>query len=336
MISQFHSHLEKGFSGGSMKLLVTGGCGFIGSNFIRFMLGCYPNVEIVNLDKLTYAGNPENLHNIEHDPRYRFVLGDICDHAVVGEVMKGCDSVVNFAAESHVDRSIKDSSAFIMTGVEGVRVLLNASRKARIARFLQIGTDEVYGSVRGYASEESPLNPSSPYAAAKAAGDLLALAYFRTYSLPVVVTRSSNNYGPFQYPEKVIPLFITNGIEGKMFPVYGDGKNVRDWIHVLDNCRAIDIILRDGIPGEIYNIAGNNELRNIDITRMIIKELGVSNDSIMQVADRLGHDFRYAMEDKKIRKLGFVPIIPFKKGLHETVEWYRTHPEWWKPLKADE
>jgi dTDP-glucose 4,6-dehydratase len=317
-----------------MKLLVTGGCGFIGSNFIRFMFGTYSDIEIVNLDKLTYAGNPENLRDIEHDPRYRFVRGDICDSAAVEEAIEGCDTVANFAAESHVDRSIADCRAFIMTGVEGVRVLLEASRKAGVSRFVQIGTDEVYGSIRGgYTTEESPLNPSSPYAAAKAAGDLLALSYFRTYGLPVLVTRSSNNYGPYQYPEKLIPLFITNGIEGKKLPLYGDGRNVRDWIHVRDNCRAIDLVLSAGVPGEVYTIAGESELRNIDVARMIVAELGIPWDAVTPVADRPGHDFRYAMDARKIARLGFAPAIPFKAGIRETIAWYRAHPEWWRPLK---
>ena len=317
-----------------MKLLVTGGCGFIGSNFIRFMFGAYSDIEIVNLDKLTYAGNPENLRDIEHDPRYRFVRGDICDSAAVEEAIEGCDTVANFAAESHVDRSIADCRAFIMTGVEGVRVLLEASRKAGVSRFVQIGTDEVYGSIRGgYTTEESPLNPSSPYAAVKAAGDLLALSYFRTYGLPVLVTRSSNNYGPYHYPEKLIPLFITNGIEGKKLPLYGDGRNVRDWIHVRDNCRAIDIVLSAGVPGEVYTIAGESELRNIDVARMIVAELGIPWDAVTLVADRPGHDFRYAMDARKIARLGFAPAIPFKAGIRETIAWYRAHPEWWRPLK---
>ena len=317
-----------------MKLLVTGGCGFIGSNFIRLMFGTYSDIEIVNLDKLTYAGNPENLRDIEHDPRYRFVRGDICDSATVEEAIEGCNTVANFAAESHVDRSIADCRAFIMTGVEGVRVLLEASRKAGVSRFVQIGTDEVYGSIRGgYATEESPLKPSSPYAAAKAAGDLLALSYFRTYGLPVLVTRSSNNYGPYQYPEKLIPLFITNGIEGKKLPLYGDGRNVRDWIHVRDNCRAIDLVLSAGVPGEVYTIAGESELRNIDVARMIVAELGIPWDAVTPVADRPGHDFRYAMDARKIARLGFAPAIPFKAGIRETIAWYRAHPEWWRPLK---
>lgn len=318
-----------------MKLLVTGGCGFIGSNFIRLILETYPDSEIVNLDKLTYAGNPENLRDIGHDPRYRFIRGDICDPGAVGEAIEGCDAVVNFAAESHVDRSIADCRAFVMTGVEGVRVLLEASRKKRVSRFVQAGTDEVYGSVRGYATEESPLNPSSPYAAAKAAGDLLALAYHTTYGLPVMVTRSSNNYGPYQYPEKLIPLFITNGMEGKKLPLYGDGRNVRDWLHVRDNCRAIDLVLGEGAPGEIYNIAGNSELRNIDVARMIVSELGIPGNSITPVADRPGHDFRYAMDARKITRLGFVPSIHFKAGIRETITWYRSHPEWWRPLKEN-
>jgi dTDP-glucose 4,6-dehydratase len=318
-----------------MKLLITGGCGFIGSNYIRFVLDAWPDIEIVNIDKLTYAGNPENLRDIEHDPRYRFVRGDICDPDAVGNAIEGCEAVVNFAAESHVDRSITDARDFIMTGVEGVRVLLDAARQSGVSRFLQVGTDEVYGSIRGgFATEKSPLNPSSPYSAAKAAGDLLALSYYRTHRLPVLVTRSSNNYGPFQYPEKLIPLFITNGICGEKLPLYGDGRNVRDWIHVSDNCRAIDLVLTAGTPGEIYNIAGNTEIRNIDIARLIIEVLGLPGNAFTPVPDRPGHDFRYAMEAMKIARLGFEPEIPFKKGIRNTAAWYRDHPEWWRPLKG--
>jgi len=318
-----------------MRILVTGGCGFIGSNFIRFMLGKYTDVTIVNLDKLTYAGNPENLRDIEHDPRYRFVLGDICDPSAARAAMEGCDAVLNFAAESHVDRSIADANDFVMTGVMGVRVLLDTARSLKVGRFVQIGTDEVYGSIEGAAvSENAPLNPSSPYSAAKAAGDLLALAYFKTHGLPVVVTRSSNNYGPFQHPEKFIPLFITRGIEGKELPLYGNGRNVRDWLHVLDNCRAIDMVLRAGVPGEVYNIAGNNERVNIDVALKIATLLGIGEDRIQRVADRPGHDRRYAIDARKIERLGFAPSTVFSQGLRETIEWYRAHPEWWKPLKG--
>lgn len=317
-----------------MKLLVTGGCGFIGSNFIRHLLTRYPDIQVVNLDKLTYAGNPENLRDIEHDPRYQFIKGDICDRVTVDDAISGCESVVNFAAESHVDRSIAESRNFIRTGVIGVQVLLDAARNAGVSRFIQISTDEVYGSIReGVFTEESPLQPSSPYSAAKAAGDLLALSYFKTYGMPVVITRSSNNYGPWQYPEKLIPLFTTNCIERKTLPLYGDGMNVREWIHVLDNCRAIDLVMRRGVPGEVYNISSGMEMSNIGIARLIVETLGASADCIRRVADRPGHDFRYAMDCSRLRALGFIPEIDMVAGIRETVEWYRAHPAWWKRLK---
>jgi dTDP-glucose 4,6-dehydratase len=328
--------LFSGYSGtgGYMKLLVTGGCGFIGSNFIRYLLTEYTDIQVVNLDKLTYAGNPENLRDIERDPRYHFIKGDICDRATVTDAISGCDTVVNFAAESHVDRSILESRSFVRTGVIGVQVLLDAARSAEVARFIQIGTDEVYGSIReGAFTEESPLQPSSPYSAAKAAGDLLALSYYKTYGMPVVITRSSNNYGPYQYPEKLIPLFATNCIEGKTLPLYGDGANVREWIHVLDNCRGIDLVLRRGVPGEVYNISSGMELSNLGIARLIVEALGTPEDCIRRVADRPGHDFRYAMDCSKLRALGFVPKVDMVGGIRETVEWYRTHPAWWKRLK---
>ncbi len=317
-----------------MKLLVTGGCGFIGSNFIRYLLAEDPGVRVVNLDKLTYAGNPDNLEDIERNPRYRFIKGDICDRPTVDDALSGCDAVVNFAAESHVDRSIADSLSFVRTGVIGVQTLLDAARNAGVTRFVQIGTDEVYGSIReGAFTEESPLQPSSPYSAAKAAGDLLALAYFKTYRMPVMVTRSSNNYGPYQYPEKLIPLFVTNCIEGKSLPLYGDGANIREWMHVLDNCRAIHLVLRRGVPGEVYNISSGTEMSNIEIARLILDTLGVSGDCIRRVADRPGHDFRYSIDCGKLRALGFDPAVEMVSGIRETVEWYRSHPAWWKRLK---
>lgn len=320
-----------------MKLLVTGGCGFIGSNFIRHMLNTHTDVRVVNLDKLTYAGNPENLRDIEHDPRYRFVKGDICDRQTVDAAIDGCDAVLNFAAESHVDRSIADSEAFVRTGVIGVHVLLDAARRTGISRFVQIGTDEVYGSIReGLFTEDSPLRPSSPYSAAKAAGDLLALSYCKTYGMPVIITRSSNNYGPFQYPEKLIPLFITNCIEGIPLPLYGDGANVREWIHVADNCRAIDLVLQSGVPGNIYNISTGMETSNLEVARLIIQTLGVSEDCIVRVTDRPGHDFRYAMDCHKVRELGFMPEVEIEDGIRGTVGWYRAHPSWWKQLKQSE
>jgi dTDP-glucose 4,6-dehydratase len=317
-----------------MKLLVTGGCGFIGSNFIRYLLTNYSDIQVVNLDKLTYAGNLENLRDIAHDPRYSFIKGDICDHSTVADAIPGCETVVNFAAESHVDRSITASRNFVRTGVIGVQVLLDAARSAGVSRFVQISTDEVYGSIReGVFTEESPLQPSSPYSAAKAAGDLLALSYFKTYRMPIVITRSSNNYGPWQHPEKLIPLFATNCIERKTLPLYGDGLNVREWIHVLDNCRAIDLVLRRGISGEVYNISSGMEMSNIDIARLILDALGASVDCLQRVPDRPGHDFRYAMDCSKLRALGFAPAVEMVPGIRATVEWYRTHPSWWKPLK---
>jgi dTDP-glucose 4,6-dehydratase len=317
-----------------MKLFITGGCGFIGSNFIRYLLGQNKDIRIVNLDKLTYAGNPENLHTIESDSRYQFIKGDICDRNLVRKAIEGCDAVINFAAESHVDRSIADSDAFVRTGVIGVQVLLDISRIMSIPRFIQISTDEVYGSIReGEFTEESPLNPSSPYSASKAAGDLLALSYYKTYGLPVIITRSSNNYGPFQYPEKLIPLFITNCIEGKTLPLYGDGRNVREWIHVLDNCRAIEFALEKGVPGEIYNISSGNKLSNYEIALAIVRIIKVPESFITPVPDRPGHDFRYAMNCTKIEEFGFTSRIDLETGLEETIRWYQNNPQWWKPLK---
>lgn len=318
-----------------MKVLVTGGCGFIGSNFIRAFLGWHGDARVVNLDKLTYAGNPGNLRDIEDNPRYRFIRGDVCDAGVVAEAMDGCGAVLNFAAESHVDRSIADSGAFVRTGVNGVHTLLEAARRVRLERFIQVSTDEVYGSIaKGAVTEDAPLNPSSPYSAAKAAGDLLAMAYGKTYGLPVIVTRSSNNYGPFQYPEKLIPLFITNALGGKPLPLYGDGSNVREWIHVLDNCRAIDLVLREGVPGTVYNISGGGEMTNRGIAERIVRELGVPGSAIMPVADRPGHDFRYALDCGRIRALGYRPEIDLEHGLRETIAWYRDNQHWWKKLDA--
>jgi dTDP-glucose 4,6-dehydratase len=317
-----------------MKILVTGGCGFIGSNFIRYLLGRSSDREIVNLDNLTYAGNPANLGDIRNDNRYRFIKGDICDRSIVADAINGCDAVINFAAESHVDRSIEDADAFVRTGVMGVQVLLDVSRKMGISRFIQISTDEVYGSIsEGAFTEDSPLNPSSPYSASKAAGDMLALSYFKTFGMPVIITRSSNNYGPYQFPEKLIPLFITNSLEGKTLPLYGDGANIREWIHVLDNCRAIEIILDKGVPGEIYNISSGMELCNREIARAIIRRMALPESFIVPVEDRPGHDFRYALDCKKIAGLGFNPLIELKTGLEQTILWYQSHPKWWKPLK---
>jgi dTDP-glucose 4,6-dehydratase len=321
-----------------MRILVTGGAGFIGSNFIRHLLAAEPTCRIVNLDKLTYAGNLENLAEIERDPRYRFIKGSICDALLADELLKeGFDALINFAAESHVDRSIQDARAFTETNVLGTQVILEACRRHRVPRMIQVSTDEVYGSLgpSGRFTEESPLRPNSPYAASKAAADLLALAYFRTYGLPVIVTRSSNNYGPHQFPEKVIPLFITNALVGEPLPLYGDGLHVRDWLHVQDHCEALALILKNGVSGEIYNIGGNCERANIDIARLILSALGKPDALIAHVKDRLGHDRRYAIDASKVHGvLGWEPHIAFETGLKETVCWYEGHVAWWRRIKA--
>ena len=320
-----------------MRLVVTGGAGFIGSNFVRFMLDRYDDLEVVNLDKLTYAGNLENLRAVEDDPRYSFVKGDICDPFVVGAALRGADAVVNFAAETHVDRSISGPQDFIRTDVLGTHTLLEAVRELGVARYLQISTDEVYGSTEsGSFTEESDLAPSSPYSASKAGGDLLVLAYHRTFGTPVLITRSSNNYGAYQYPEKIIPLFITNAVDDLPLPMYGDGLNVRDWLYVDDNCAAIDVVLRTGAAGEVYNIGGGNEIKNLALTRQILKLLDKNPSLIRFVADRPGHDRRYSIDCAKVRALGWEPATPFGEGLGRTVAWYRDHPEWWRKLKSGE
>ncbi len=317
-----------------MKLLVTGGAGFIGSHFIRQILRKYPTYSVVNLDKLTYAGNLENLRDVEANPRYRFVHGDIRDAAAVRDAGRGVDAVVNFAAESHVDRSILGPGEFLQTDVFGTFTLLEAAREFGIPRYVQVSTDEVYGPVEQTAvAESAPLRPSNPYSASKAAGDLLASAYWATYRLPVVLTRSSNNFGPNQYPEKVIPLFVTNALEDRPLPLYGDGKHLRDWLYVLDNCAAIDLVLHAGEPGEVYNIAGGTELENIALTREILRLLGKPESLIQPVKDRPGHDRRYAMDCRKIRALGWKPTHDFGGALAETVRWYRENETWWRPLK---
>lgn len=319
------------------KVLVTGGAGFIGSNFIRHVLGEHPDWEVINLDKLTYAGNLENLKDIESDLRYTFIKGDITDRKLVGELLEQhFNTLVNFAAESHVDRSILDASPFVETNIRGTQVLLEGAKQYGVGLFIQVSTDEVYGSLgaRDKFSEQSPISPNSPYAASKAAADLLCQAYHRTYGLPVIITRCSNNYGPFQFPEKLIPLAITNILEGKTVPVYGDGLNIRDWIYVEDHCRAIDLILQQGMPGEVYNIGGNSEKTNLELVQRILDIMGKSNSLITFVADRLGHDRRYALDTAKIkRKLGWGPGIPFEEGLERTVRWYRENEDWWRPLK---
>jgi dTDP-glucose 4,6-dehydratase len=318
-----------------MRVLVTGGAGFIGSNFVRYLLVTHPEDSVVNLDKLTYAGNLENLRDVEHDARYRFVKGDICDSALVGELMTDVDAVVHMAAETHVDRSNAAADDFLRTNVIGTHTLLEAARRIGIGRFVAVSTDEVYGSIaQGAARETDALNPSNPYSASKAAADLLARAYWLTHRLPVLITRSSNNFGPYQYPEKVIPLFVTNAIEDTPLPLYGDGRNVRDWLYVVDNCAAIDLVLREGQAGEIYNVGGGNEVENVALTRAILTSLGKPETLIRPVTDRPGHDRRYALDSSKMHRLGWRPARPFATVLESTVEWYRTHEAWWKPIKS--
>ena len=321
-----------------MKILVTGGSGFIGSNFIRHVLECRgEKVSIVNLDKLTYAANPANLADIADRPNYRFVRGDIVDPDVVGVAMEGCDAVVNFAAETHVDRSLFGDASFIETDVRGVFVLLEEARRRRIDRFIQISTDEVYGSIpEGSFTEESALNPRNPYAASKAGGDRLAYSYWASYKMPVIITRASNNYGPYQYPEKLIPLFATNAIDDLPLPLYGDGKNVRDWLFVRDHAAAIDFLLDAGEPGETYNVAGGNEAQNIEITKRVLSELGKPEALIRYVDDRPGHDRRYSLDTTRLRSLGWEPRHTLADGLPETVAWYRDNRDWWEPIKSSE
>ncbi len=315
------------------KVVVTGGAGFIGSAFIRWAIE-NRGWEILNYDKLTYAGNLANLKDVEKNKKYSFVKADVCDAKAAKKALRGADFVVHFAAESHVDRSIKDASAFVKTNVLGTQVMLDAALQENVEKFLYISTDEVYGSIeRGKFKETDKLQPRSPYAASKAAGDLLAQAYFVTYGLPVLVTRSSNNFGPYQYPEKVIPLFILNALENKRLPLYGDGKNVRDWIFVEDNCRGIATVLEKGKTGEAYNIGGENEVRNIDLTRQILEKLGKSEKIIQYVADRKGHDRRYALDCAKAKKLGWKQEHQFEEALSETIEWYFQNQKWWKPLR---
>lgn len=320
-----------------MNILVTGGAGFIGSNFIRHLLKEHPNYSVTNLDKLTYCGNLENLADVENMSNYRFIHGDIREVGLVEKVTKEVDCVVNFAAETHVDRSIMNASEFIMTDVYGTFVLLEAARKYKIKRFLQISTDEIYGSVpAGTVKEEDRINPSNPYSASKAGADLLARSYYITYNLPVNVLRPSNNFGPYQYPEKLIPLFITNALMDIPLPLYGDGKNVRDWLYVEDTCRAIDIALHHGKPGEVYNIGGGCEKTNIEIAEIILKELNKPEELINFVKDRPGHDKRYAVDSFKIDQLGFVRKFKFDVAMKKTVEWYKQNQRWWEKIKLGE
>jgi dTDP-glucose 4,6-dehydratase len=321
-------------------LLVTGGCGFIGSDFIRYQLETYPDVTVTNLDALTYAGNPENLAQWNNDPRYRFVRGDITNRDDVANALSGgAEAVVNFAAESHVDRSILDSGPFVRTNVLGTQVMLDACRKAGIGRYVQISTDEVYGSLgpTGYFTEETPLAPNSPYSASKTAADLLVRSYVHTFGFPGLVTRCSNNYGPYQFPEKVIPLFLTNAMNDEPLPLYGKGENVRDWIYVRDHARAIDAVLRRGRPGEVYNIGGRRELSNLELTRKLLDGLGKPHSLIKFVTDRLGHDLRYAIDCSKIeRELGWHPETTFEEGIAKTIQWYQTNTEWVARIKSGE
>lgn len=317
-----------------MKILITGGAGFIGSHFVKYILGSYPGYRVVNIDKLTYAGNLENLKEVSRHKNYRFLKADICDRTVTEKAVWDCDCIVHFAAETHVDRSIQDAHNFIKTNVFGTYVLLEAALKNKIKRFVHVSTDEVYGSRReGFFSEKDQLNPSSPYSASKASSDLLVKSYHSTYQLPVVITRSSNNFGPYQYPEKVIPLFVTNLLKNKKVPLYAQGLNIRDWIFVEDNCRAIDLVLQRGVPGEIYNIAGENYLTNAVLTKAILDKMGKPLSMIKHVKDRPGHDLRYAIDCSKIRKLGFSPKISFDQGLALTIAWYQQNSRWWKKLK---
>jgi dTDP-glucose 4,6-dehydratase len=320
------------------NVVVTGGAGFIGSNFVRYALQAHPDWRITTLDKLTYAGRMENLHDVAGDPRHTFVRGDVADPAVVGPLIQDADVVVHFAAETHVDRSLMSAGEFIHTDVYGTFVLLEAARQApRLRRFVQISTDEVYGSVpEGSSRETDELRPRNPYSASKAGADRLAYSYWATYGVPVVITRASNNYGPYQFPEKVIPLFLTNAIDDIPVPLYGDGLNERDWLHVLDHCRAVDLLIDAGTSGEVYNIGGGNHVRNIDLTRQILGTLGKPESLIQPVVDRPGHDRRYSLDTSKLRGLGWAPQAVFEEGLRETADWYRRNEWWWRPIKEQD
>ena len=321
-----------------VNVLVTGGAGFIGSNFVRWAHAHHPDWRLTTLDKLTYAGRLENLRDLEGSDRHHFVKGDIADAAVAAPLVKAAEIVVHFAAETHVDRSILAAGEFIHTDIFGTFVLLEAAREApALRRFIQISTDEVYGSVpEGHSRETDELRPRNPYSASKAGADRLAYSYWATYGVPVMVTRASNNYGPNQFPEKVIPLFITNAIDERPLPLYGDGLNVRDWLHVEDHCRALDLLVDRGEPGQVYNIGGGNEVRNVDLTRRILELTHRPATLIQPVADRPGHDRRYALDTTKLRTLGWTPQVPFETGLAATVEWYRSNEWWWRPIKEQD
>jgi dTDP-glucose 4,6-dehydratase len=323
-----------------MKLLVTGGAGFIGSNFVLYMLKQHPDYQIVNVDALTYAGNLENLKSIKRESNYTFVKADITDANAMEELfIQGVDVVVNFAAESHVDRSILDPEVFVKTNVLGTQVLLDASRRHKVGKFLQVSTDEVYGTLgkTGLFSEQTPLAPNSPYSASKAGGDLMVRAYHETFGLPVNITRCSNNYGPYQFPEKLIPLMISKALVDEPLPVYGDGLNIRDWLYVEDHCHAIDLVIHQGRNGEVYNIGGNNERTNIHIVQTILEELGKPQSLITYVPDRLGHDRRYGIDPSKVMdELGWKPKYSFEIGIKETISWFLEHQDWWMLIQTGE
>jgi dTDP-glucose 4,6-dehydratase len=320
------------------EVLVTGGAGFIGSNFVRYALRTHADWRVTTLDKLTYAGRRENLHDVMQDPRHEFVHGDIADAAVAGPLVERSNVVVHFAAETHVDRSLLHAGDFIRTDVEGTWVLLEAARRAKaLERFIQISTDEVYGSVpTGASVETDELKPRNPYAASKAGADRLAYSYWATYELPIVITRASNNYGPYQFPEKVIPLFATNAIDDVEVPLYGDGRNVRDWLHVDDHCRAVDLLIERGVNGDVYNVGGGNDIMNVELTHRILDGLGKPRTLIKPVADRPGHDRRYCLDTTKLRAAGWTPQVPFEAGLQQTIEWYRDNEWWWRPIKEQD
>ena len=321
-----------------VEVLVTGGAGFIGSNFVRYALDAHPDWRITTLDKLTYAGRLENLRDVSDHPRHRFVKGDIADAAIAAPLVAASELVVHFAAETHVDRSLLSAGEFIMTDVFGTFVLLEAARtSAKLRRFVQISTDEVYGSVaEGSSREGDELRPRNPYSASKAAADRLAYSYWATFDVPVIITRASNNYGPYQFPEKVIPLFITNAVDDLPLPLYGDGLNDRDWLHVADHCAALDVLIERGAAGEVYNIGGGNHVRNVDLTHDILRLLDKPEHLIRQVPDRQGHDRRYSLDTAKLRTLGWAPRVPFEQGLADTVAWYRQNEWWWRPVKQDD
>jgi dTDP-glucose 4,6-dehydratase len=318
-----------------VEVLVTGGAGFIGSNFVRYALDRHPDWRVTTLDKLTYAGRRENLHDVIGNPRHEFVHGDVADAAVAGPLVERSEVVIHFAAETHVDRSILAAGEFIHTDVFGTFVLLEAARRApRLRRFVQISTDEVYGSVpEGASRETDELKPRNPYSASKAAADRLAYSYWATFDVPVIITRASNNYGPYQFPEKVIPLFVTNAIDDIPVPLYGDGRNVRDWLHVVDHCRGVDLLIERGTSGEVYNIGGGNEVQNVDLTHRILSLVGKPASLIKPVPDRPGHDRRYCLDTSKLRALGWAPEADFAAGLAATVDWYRKNEWWWRPIK---